>query len=188
MTTAELSTDRAGGEWAARELLRDERTTEESLYGERAAGETLRAQVAKLERELAGIVADGFPHIPGSGSARPDVLAAREVRSGPRLLTLGELERLRDRLAMRVREAQQLAVARAERERRARALLRLMRLEPGRYKFTRLPVADLGEGGCGVWEVRPRLGLIGMLSGWWQLKLSSGCPLFWARAAARASL
>jgi hypothetical protein len=25
--------------------------------------------------------------------------------------------------------------------------------------------------------VRPRLGLIGMLMGWWQVKLSSGCPL-----------
>jgi hypothetical protein len=32
-------------------------------------------------------------------------------------------------------------------------------------------------GGCGVWQVRPRLGLIGMLMGWWQVKLSSGCPL-----------
>jgi hypothetical protein len=38
-------------------------------------------------------------------------------------------------------------------------------------------VSDLGQGGCGVWQVRPRLGLIGMLAGWWQLKLSSGCPL-----------
>jgi hypothetical protein len=36
---------------------------------------------------------------------------------------------------------------------------------------------DLGENGCGVWQVRPRLGLIGMLMGWWQVKLSSGCPL-----------
>jgi hypothetical protein len=36
---------------------------------------------------------------------------------------------------------------------------------------------DLGESGCGVWHVRPRLGLIGMLMGWWQVKLSSGCPL-----------
>jgi hypothetical protein len=52
-----------------------------------------------------------------------------------------------------------------------------MKLEPGRYKFARLPVKDLGEGGCGVWEVRPRLGLVGMLAGWWQVKLSSGCPL-----------
>jgi hypothetical protein len=41
---------------------------------------------------------------------------------------------------------------------------------------------DAGERGCGVWEVRPRLGLIGMLAGWWQLKLSSGCPLAEGRA------
>ena len=39
------------------------------------------------------------------------------------------------------------------------------------------PAADLGEPGCGVWQVRPRLGIIGMLMGWWQVKLSSGCPL-----------
>jgi hypothetical protein len=52
-----------------------------------------------------------------------------------------------------------------------------MLLEPGRYKFARIANRDLGEPGCGVWQVRPRLGLIGMLMGWWQVKLSSGCPL-----------
>jgi hypothetical protein len=52
-----------------------------------------------------------------------------------------------------------------------------MKLEPARFKHVRLPVRDLGQGGCGVWHVRPRLGLIGMLAGWWQLTLSSGCPL-----------
>ena len=66
---------------------------------------------------------------------------------------------------------------RTEHERRAWELLERMKLEPGRYQFVRLPVRDLGQGGCGVWEVRPRLGLIGMLAGWWQVKLSSGCPL-----------
>lgn len=143
--------------------------------GERAAKESLRAQVRKLERELSGIVSDGFPHIPAH-DGRSGGLTGRASSTGPHLLTLGELERLRDGLALRVHEVQRLAAARAARERRARALLERMRLEPGRYRFTRLPVADLGEGGCGVWEVRPRLGLIGMLSGWWQVKLSSGCP------------
>ena len=28
-----------------------------------------------------------------------------------------------------------------------------------------------------MWYVKPRLGLIGMLMGWWEVKLSSGCPL-----------
>ena len=37
--------------------------------------------------------------------------------------------------------------------------------------------ADVGEPGCGRWHSRPRLGLIGMLMGWWRVKVSSGCPL-----------
>src|SRR5581483_7190620 len=66
---------------------------------------------------------------------------------------------------------------RAVHELRAQEQLERMKLEPGRYKFAKLPVRELGEGGCGVWEVRPRFGLVGMLAGWWELKLSSGCPL-----------
>lgn len=138
--------------------------------GDLRAREDLRAQVARLERELSAIVAGAFPHIPSR-------VTGGEAFAGPRLLSLGELERLRDRLAARVYEARREAAERAEFESRAHALLQRMRLEPGRYKFVRLPVADLGEGGCGVWQVRPRLGLIGMLAGWWELKLSSGCPL-----------
>jgi hypothetical protein len=136
---------------------------------ERAAREALRAQVAKLERELSGLVAHTFPHI------SPLDLDG-ESFSGPRLLTLAELERLRDRLALHVGEIHNQVAERVELERRSRALLKRMKLEPGRYKFVRVPVADLGDGHCGVWEVRPRLGLIGMLAGWWQVKLSSGCP------------
>jgi hypothetical protein len=140
-----------------------------TVADERAAREALRGQVAKLERELSGLVAHTFPHI----SPRDE---AGEAFSGPRLLTLGELERVRDRLALRLHEVQGQARERAELERRSRELLKRMKLEPGHYKFVRLPVADLGDGHCGVWEVRPRLGLIGMLAGWWHVKLSSGCP------------
>jgi hypothetical protein len=141
--------------------------------GERAARQALRLQIARLERELAKIVAGGFPHIP----ARVARGADRESFAGPRLLSLAQLERQRDTLAGRLQDARALAGARAEHERRAHDLLERMKLEPGRYRFVRLPVRDLGQGGCGVWEVRPRLGLIGMLAGWWQLTLSSGCPL-----------
>jgi hypothetical protein len=137
---------------------------------ERAARESLRAQVARLEGELSGIVARGFPHVFPAPLGVPGY-------TGPRLLSLAELECERDRLVMCLRRAQQQARERAELELRARDQLERMRLEPGRYKFVRLRVTDLGERGCGVWEVRPRLGLIGMLAGWWQLKLSSGCPL-----------
>jgi hypothetical protein len=136
---------------------------------EGAARAALRTQVSKLEGELSQFVASGFPHIsphdPGG-----------ERFSGPRLLSLGELERLRDRLALRVSDARRQTAERSAFERRSRELLERMKLEPGRYKYARVPVADLGDGHCGVWEVRPRLGLIGMLAGWWQVKLSSGCP------------
>jgi hypothetical protein len=138
--------------------------------GERAARHSLRRQIARLEGEISTLVAEGFPHIPAA-------VASARTPAAPRLLGLGELERSRDALASRVQHLRRLAAARAEHERQAHETLAAMKLEPGRYKFARLPVRDLGQGGCGVWEVRPRLGLIGMLAGWWQLKLSSGCPL-----------
>ena len=157
------------------EQLTVERVHVDRVFGdrmpgdERAAREALRAQVSKLERELSVLIAQTFPHI-------SPIDTHGDAFSGPRLLTLGELERLRDRLALRVGEVHGQVAERAELERRSRALLERMKLEPGRYKFVRVPVADLGDGHCGVWEVRPRLGLIGMLAGWWQVKLSSGCP------------
>jgi hypothetical protein len=137
---------------------------------ERLARRALRAQVARLERELSAAVATAFPHA--------DVPLPEPVRAaGPRLLDVGELERLRDRLADRVAEACAAIAARADAQERNRVLLERMFLEPGRYKFMRIAAADVGERGCGVYEVRPRLGIVGMLAGWWQVKLSSGCPL-----------
>lgn len=138
---------------------------------ERAARASLRAQIERLEREHSQIVAERFPHI-----LAPVALPAGSER-GPALLDLGALERSRDALAAAVQDLRASALDRLEHERRAREQLQRMRLEPGRYKFAKLPVRDLGQGVCGVWEVRPRLGLIGMLAGWWELKLSSGCPL-----------
>jgi hypothetical protein len=141
--------------------------------GERDARNALRTQIGRLERECSAVVADAFPHIsPANVSAFES-----DAVSGPCLLTLEELERTRDRLAGRTQDLRRLAVARVEHERSSRELLERIKLEPGSYKFARLPVRDLGQGGCGVWEVRPRLGLIGMLAGWWHVKLSSGCPL-----------
>jgi hypothetical protein len=147
--------------------------------GERDARRTLRAQVARLERELAEIVADSFPHV-ASAPTGPGGASG----GGARLLDLEQLERTRDELAGRVQLARRAVAQRARSEARARALLERMRREPAGYRFVRLPVRELGEHGCGVWEVRPRLGLIGMLAGWWQVKLSSGCPLPRGRAPA----
>lgn len=140
-----------------------------SYVEERDARRTLRRQVARLERELGDTFVSAFPtleldiSVPASG--------------GPRVLTLGELESLRDALIDRLAEARETLAAHHDAQSRNRELLEQVRLEPGRYKYFRIANADLGEGGCGEWHVRPRLGLIGMLAGWWQIKLSSGCPL-----------
>jgi hypothetical protein len=143
----------------------------------RAARRELRRQIALLEGQLSDARVALFPHggIDAPGSRGPIPGPTRS--GGPRVLTLGELERLRDRLADRVAEARTELAALGERQARARVRLERMLLAPGKHRFTRVANADLGEGGCGVWQVRPRLGLIGMLAGWWQVKLSSGCPL-----------
>jgi hypothetical protein len=146
---------------------------------ERAARRTLRAQIARLERECSGLVADGFPHI-----TEPPAGARGGPTGAPSLLDLEQLERTRDELAGRLQQMRAAVAQRAELERASSELLERMHRDPARHRFVRLPVRDLGEGGCGVWEVRPRLGLIGMLAGWWQVKLSSGCPLARGRAAA----
>ena len=137
---------------------------------ERAARRTLRAQIARLERELGTTLLAAFPHVGEPGAVLAPV-------PGPRLLGLGELERVRDDLAERVRAARVVVAERADLEAGSRALLEEMLRDPARHRWVRLPVADLGERGCGAYHVRPRLGVIGMLMGWWHVKLSSGCPL-----------
>jgi hypothetical protein len=141
--------------------------TEESDL--RAARRSLRGQIAKLERELADAFVTAFPH--GLDDEPPD------ATESPRLLDLGELERVRDSLAARLHRARMAIAERADREEANRIHLERMLLEPGRHAFEVMPLRDLGELGCGVYQVRPRMGLIGMLRGWWQVKLSSGCPL-----------
>jgi hypothetical protein len=137
---------------------------------ERAARRMLRDQIARIEAQLAGCVATAF-------GARNAVPAAVAGEHGPRVLGIAELERVRDDLADRLAEARRELTAIGIAQERARVRLERMLLAPGRHKFERVAAAELGEGGCGVYQVRPRLGLIGMLAGWWHVKLSSGCPL-----------
>ena len=137
-----------------------------SALDEATARRSLRAQIAHLERRLATL----DPAPPAPAAPRPRAGVAH-------LLTLGELERARDRLAAAVDEARAAQARRGARQEQARVRLERMLLEPGRHRFEQVPASALGEGGCGVYAVRPRLGLIGMLMGWWQVKLSSGCPL-----------
>jgi hypothetical protein len=134
-----------------------------AVLDEHAARRDLRDQIGRLELELNRTLADVFPR---REPPRPGRSAS--AQAGPRLLTLGQLERIRDELADRV------ATLRGQ---RGPALLEEMRRAPERHRWVVVTSADLGEPGCTVWQVRPRLGLIGMLMGWWRVKISSGCPL-----------
>jgi hypothetical protein len=136
---------------------------------ERAARRTLRAQIARLEHDHGAAVIAAYPRLP-VGSASAD-------HAGPRLLGLEELERIRDDLAGRLADVRAQAAAQAERQSSKRLLVERMLLDPGRYKWVRVSNEDIGEPGCKHWHVRPRLGVIGMLAGWWHVKISSGCPL-----------
>ncbi|WP_354701206.1 hypothetical protein [Paraconexibacter sp. AEG42_29] len=137
---------------------------------ERAARAALRGQIARLERDLADTLIEAF------GRDRFAVDVAARVR-GPRLLDLGELELIRDDLAARLHGARVTVAQRGAEYAERRALLERMLREPERHKYVRVTLKELGEPGCGVYQVRPRVGIIGMLAGWWHVKLSSGCPL-----------
>ena len=136
---------------------------------ERAARRSLREQIGRLERELGDVLVSAYPRA-GFNVSVPSW-------GGPRMLSLGELERVRDELAQRLSHARGVLGERTAAEEEKRRLIERMMLDPARHKFMRVSREDIGERGCGGWEVRPRLGLIGMLMGWWQVKLSSGCPL-----------
>ncbi len=137
---------------------------------ERLARVELRRQVSRLERQLAGLVGEAF------GRVDLDYRVSAEA-SAPRLLGLGELERLRDGLAERVADARVTLGERSQVETANRELLRRMLDAPADFKWVRVSRADVGEPGCGGWHSRPRLGPLGILMGWWQVKVSSGCPL-----------
>ncbi len=137
---------------------------------EREARLELRRQISRLEAELAGLFGEAFGHTE---------IPHRVEGAGPvaRVLDLGELEAIRDSLAGRIGEARTAVAGRSQVETRNRELLREMQDAPERFKWVRIARADVGEPGCGGWHSRPVLGPIGMLMGWWRVKVSSGCPL-----------
>ncbi len=137
---------------------------------ERSARVEIRRQIGRLERQLARLVAEAFPRLELDAGVPALV-------SEPRALDLGELERVRDRLAGRVAEAERALAAREELETANRELRDDMLARPAEHRWLKISRADVGEHGCGHWQSRPRLGLLGMLMGWWRVKVSSGCPL-----------
>jgi hypothetical protein len=140
---------------------------------ERAARKSLLGQIAKLESELAALFCSAYPRT-GFDWAVPS-------RGGPRILSLGELERIRDGLAERLQENRRELSERSWVEEQNRRLIEEMLLDPASYKWVRVRNEDIGEPGCKSWHVRPRFGLLGMLMGWWRVRISSGCPLAWGR-------
>jgi len=136
---------------------------------ERAARASLRMQIGRLEAEICSVIVANYPRLdPG-----PPLPSA----AGPRVLGLGELERVRDDLANRLSGLRDAADTQILRQAQAARELEQMFADPAAHKWKLIHGADLGRSQCCTYHVRPRLGLIGMLAGWWHVKVSSGCPL-----------
>jgi hypothetical protein len=134
-----------------------------------AARNDLRRQIAQLEHQLGELFASAFPRRNlewGVGSV-----------GGPRVLSLRDLERTRDALSLRLRDARAELAQRVDVEEANRGLLEEMIIEPERHRWQLISNEDIGEPGCRHWHSRPRWGILGMLFGWWRIRLSSGCPL-----------
>ena len=102
---------------------------------------SLRTQIARLESEL--------PPGPGRESG------------GARVLTVEELERVRDDLVTRIQERR---FTRGEEQERKRILREKMALEPAKYFGQSVSNSEVGEQGCTRW------------SSWFRLRISGGCP------------
>ncbi len=137
--------------------------------GLQAARRSLRSQIARMERELSDLFASTFPRL----GIEWTVGAA----GGPRVLDIAELERTRDALAYRLAEARAEIARRTEVEEEKRALVERMIADPAGHRWVRVRGEEIGEPSCKHWHSRPRWGLLGMIAGWWRVKLSSGCPL-----------
>jgi hypothetical protein len=129
----------------------------------------LRRQIARLEAELGELFTSAFP--------RAGITYEVAPAGGPRLLGIGELEQVRDRLLARIADVRGILKDRGYVEDRNRELLERVIAEPERYHWVQISNEDIGEPGCRHWHSRPRFGLLGMLMGWWRVKISSGCPL-----------
>jgi hypothetical protein len=93
------------------------------------------------------------------------------------VLSVDELERVRDGLAARIQEVKTHLHEHAVAEQGNRELIERMTADPDSYKWVRVYNQDIGEPGCKNWHAKPRWGPLGALMGWWRVKISSGCPL-----------
>jgi hypothetical protein len=147
-----------------RPLLAPVETGRGSLRGD------LLDQIARLERELAALFCSSYPR-------KGFDFGVASRGGGPRLLRVSELEELRDDLADRLRDTRLRLGERAYVEQLNRQRIEAMLQAPEEHKWVVVGNEDIGEKGCRHWHSRPRMGLIGMLMGWWRVVISSGCPL-----------
>jgi hypothetical protein len=140
---------------------------------EAAAKRQLREQIARLEGDLGALFCTTYPRTGFDWNVRS--------RGGPRLLSIAELEVLRDDLAARLQRNQRMLGDRTYVEELNRRRIEEMMLAPDEHKWVRIQNEDIGEKGCKSWHVVPRFGLLGMLMNWWRVRISSGCPLAMGR-------
>jgi hypothetical protein len=138
-------------------------------HDERASRADLRRQIAALELALARLFGSAFP--------RKNIDFSVAGLGGPRILSVDELERVRDGLAARVQDVRSRLNDAGYVEQKNRELIEEMLADPASHKWERVHNADIGEPGCKNWHVKPKWGPIGLLRNWWRVKISSGCPL-----------
>ena len=138
-------------------------------HDERAARADLRRQIAAMELALARLFGSAFP--------RKGIDFGVAGMGGPRMLSVDELERVRDGLAARLQDVKGRLNDIAYVEHKNRELVEDMVADPAGHKWVRVYNEDVGEPGCKNWHSKPKWGLLGLVMGWWRVKISSGCPL-----------
>jgi hypothetical protein len=138
-------------------------------HDERAARADLRRQIAAMELALGRLFGSAFP--------RKGIDFGVAGMGGPRLLSVDELERVRDSLASRLQDVKGRLHDATYVEQKNRELIEEMVADPASHKWVRVYNEDIGEPGCRNWHAKPRWGLLGLVMGWWRVKISSGCPL-----------
>ncbi len=152
-------------------IRRDELVPAAAIPCGRDVRGTLRAQIARLQRDLDEQRCSSWPRPAPEGAVAPPARG-----SVPRLLSVGELESLRDRLVGALAAERRTLAERTREEEGRRRLREELMLDPAAHCGARVTNADVGEGGCGAVRSEPVGGLLGMLMGWWRVVVSSGCP------------
>ena len=133
---------------------------------ERDARATLRAQIARLEAELA----------PYPEAREPREATTQATAAAPHVAAIDELEAIRDDLIRRLKQSRQAADKQGERREGAREWREDALADPSAHRWESISNEELGEPGCSRTAVRPRWGPVGALMNWWRVKISSGCP------------